>query len=188
MTGLKTVGYRKIDKKNYMELNLLYKNQIENTFKKNLANLFNIINQKSKINIYTYQNSEDALKLVNLKKYNKIILISNIGTDLGGKIFVNNARNIIRNKVIALFNAYNINDLTWVQKYENALFCNNNDLFVEYFDCFYENNINATKEVILNFKGRLESSYKVKFNFNNYFLFYPYAESPNIKEFKDLIF
>ena len=84
-----------------------------------------------------------------------------------------------------------IDHLTWVKDYENALFCNNNDFFVEYCDCFYENNINATKDAILNFKGRLESNYKdykVKFTFNNYFLFYPLVEKSNIKEFKDLIF
>ena len=40
------------------------------------------------------------------KKYNKIILLSNIGQDLGGKKFVDEARKIIKNDVIVLFSAY----------------------------------------------------------------------------------
>ena len=42
------------------------------------------IEQYAEYNIYPCQTSEEALELVNRKKYNKIILISNVGTDLGG--------------------------------------------------------------------------------------------------------
>ena len=166
----------------------VYNNQFDNTFKNHLSELCNKINQKSKINIYTCPTSEEAIKLVKRKKYNKIILISNIGTDYGGKIFVDNARKIIGNNVIVLFNAYNIYHLNWVKDYKNALFSNDTKYFEEYLNCFHEKNLNETKNDIMNFKIKLESHYNVKFNFDNYFLFYPYVENENIKEFKDLRF
>ena len=122
-----------------------------------------------------------------MKKYNKIILISNIGTDYGGKIFVDNARKKIKNNVIVLFNAYNINHLTWVKDYGNALFCNDTKYVEEYLDCFHEGDLNKTKNEIWNFKERLENQFKVKFKFDNYFLHYPLPENKNIVQFKDLI-
>ena len=166
-------------------------NEIDNKFKNYLGDLVDKIIQKTKYNIYTCSTSEEALKLIYRKKYNKIILISNIGDigdDYGGKIFVDNARKIIGNNVIVLFNAYNINHLTWVKDYKNALFSNDTKYYEEYLDCFNHKNINETKNAIMNLKGKLENHYKVKFNFDKYFLFYPYTENVNIKEFKDLIF
>ena len=41
--------------------------------------------QYAEHNIYPCQTTNEALRLIQLKKYNKIILISNIGSDLGGK-------------------------------------------------------------------------------------------------------
>ena len=64
------------------------------------------------------------MKLVKRKKYNKIILISNAGTDLSGKQFVIDARKIIGNDVIALFLCYNIEHLKWIKKFKNAIFSN----------------------------------------------------------------
>ena len=185
---LKRVEYCIIWRDTNFSKNSIYNNPFDNTFKNHLAKLWNKINQKSKINIYACSTSEEALKLVNRKKYNKIILISNIGNDYGGKIFADNARKIIGNNVIILFNAYNINHLTWVKNYKNALFSNDPKYYEEYFDCFHENNLNESKNALMNFKIKLENHYNVKFNFDNYFLFYPYAESLNIAEFKDLIF
>ena len=185
---LKRVEYCIIWRDTNFSKNSVYNNPFDNTFKNHLAKLWNKINQKSKINIYACSTSEEALKLVNRKKYNKIILISNIGNDYGGKIFADNARKIIGNNVIILFNAYNINHLTWVKNYKNALFSNDPKYYEEYFDCFHENNLNESKNALMNFKIKLENHYNVKFNFDNYFLFYPYAESLNRAEFKDLIF
>ena len=122
-----------------------------------------------------------------MKKYNKIILISNIGTDYGGKIFVDNARKIIGSNVIVLFNAYNINHLAWVKDYGNALFCNDTKYVEEYLDCFHEGDLDKTRKEIWNFKERLERQFKVKFKFDNYFLHYPLPENKNIVQFKDLI-
>ena len=63
----------------------IYNNEFDAIFKKFLKERKKYINQMAKYNIYPCETSEEALKLVERKKYNKIILISNVGTDLGGK-------------------------------------------------------------------------------------------------------
>ena len=57
----------------------------------------------AKFNIYPCQSSEEALNLIKRKKYNKIILISNVGKNDEGIKFVSEARKIIGNNVIVLF-------------------------------------------------------------------------------------
>ena len=114
----------------------VYKNKFDAIFKKFLNDRLKYINQSAKYNIYPCQTSEEALKLIERKKYNKIILISNIGTDLGGKKFVDNARKIIGNDVIVLFLAYNTAHLKWVKDYKNALFSNDPNFYEEYLQCF----------------------------------------------------
>ena len=78
--------------------------------------------------------------------------------------------------------------MTWVKKYKNALFSNDNKYFEEYLNCFHEKNLDETKNDIINFKIKLENHYNVKFNFDDYFLSYTNAENKNIKEFKDIRF
>ena len=168
--------------------NPVYNNQFDETFKNYLANLMEKINQKAKFNIYPCTTSEEALKLIKRKKYNKIILISNIGTDYGGRAFAKEARKILNNNVIILFSAYSINHLKWVKDYPNALFANDPNFYEEYLECFYDKTLDETKIAIKKFKEKIEKHYKVKFNFDNHFLFYPYAEKKDIKKYKDILF
>ena len=44
--------------------------------------------ERIKFNIYPCETSEEAIKLIKRKKYNKIILISNAEKNLSGKKFV----------------------------------------------------------------------------------------------------
>ena len=46
------------------------------------------IEQYAEFNIYPCETTNEALELIKRKKYNKIILISNVGTDLGEIKFV----------------------------------------------------------------------------------------------------
>ena len=212
MTELKTVDYRKTDKRrfygtefvindldqicpflgfklkrdeyciiwrdNNFSKDPIHNNQFDNIFKKHLLELYDRINQKSKINIYTCQNSDEALKLVNLKKYNKIILISNIGTDLSGKKFIDESRKIIGNEVLVLFLAYNIAHLKWVKDYKNALFSNEPNFFEEYLKCFSDE-YGDRKSNILDLKEEIEKNY-------NKFLYFPNYK--NEGNYSDLIF
>ena len=140
------------------------------------------IEQYAEYNIYPCETTNEALELIKRKKYNKIILISNIGTDLGGKKFVDEARKIIGNDVIALFLAYNIKHLDWIKNYKNALFSNKPNFYEEYLNCFNDEFYNK-KYKILELKETIENHYKVKFNFDYKFLDYPkYKDSGSFSE------
>ena len=119
-------------------------------------------------------NFRRSIKTCWKKKYNKIILISNIGTDLGGKDFVTKARKIIGNDIIVLFLSYNIAHLKWVKDYKNALFSNDPKFYEEFLEGFYEY---GTEESFKSLIKKMEEHYNVKFNFDEIFL-----KFPNFKE------
>ena len=107
------------------------------------------------------------------KKFNKIILISNVGENFGGKLFIDEARKIIGNNVIVLFLAYDDSHLNWIKNYENALFSNDPKFYEEYLQCFDRNGEIEIKNNIKNLINKLEAHYKVTFNFNDKYLDYP---------------
>ena len=150
----------------------VYNNQFDQIFKNFLKERLTYIEQYAEYNIYPCETSEEALKLVERKKYNKIILISNVGTDLGGKKFVDEARKIIGNNVIALFLAYNIKHLDWIKNYKNALFSNDPKFYEDYLRCFSDEYY-SREEKIMELKSSIENHYNIKFNFDDKFLNYP---------------
>jgi len=166
----------------------IYGNEYDVIFKKFLKERIKYINQMGNFNIYPCESSEEALKLIKRKKYNKIILISNVGKDLGGKEFINMARNVIGNDVISLFLAYDIDHLEWIKNYKNALFSNEPEFYEKYLNCFYDKNLKECKQSIIKLKENMEKHYGVKFNFDDKFLDYPYYNDKKIKKFKDLVF
>ena len=153
----------------------IYNNQFDAIFKKFLKERMIYVEQYAEFNIYPCEASDDALELVKRKKYNKIILISNVGSDLGGQKFIDEARKIIGNDVISLFLAYNIQHLQWIKDYKNALFSNEPNFYEEYLSCFSDddNNYYSKEEMILMLKEKMENHYKIKFNFNDKFLYFP---------------
>ena len=163
----------------------VYNNKFDEIFKNFLKERLKYIEQYAEFNIYPCETNKEALELINRKKYNKIILISNIGTDLGGKKFIDKARKILGNEVLALFLAYNINHLKWVKDYKNALFSNEPNFYEEYLKCFSDEEKNKESK-ILNLKKKIEENYNVKFNFNNKFFYFPYYK--NKGEYSDLTF
>ena len=163
--------------------NPVYNNNYDKIFKEFLHKRKQYINEMSKFNIYTFEASEDALKVIERKKYNKIILISNVGTDLGGKQFITNARKILGNDIIALFLAYSKSHLDWIKDYKNAIFSNDPKFYEKYLECFIQENI---EESILELKEKIEEFYDVKFNFDNEFLYFPYFKKDG--QFSDLEF
>ena len=163
----------------------IYNNQFDPIFKKFLKERIKYIEQYAEYNIYPCENSKDALELVNRKKYNKIILLSNVGSDLGGKKFVDDARKILGNNVIVLFLAYNIKHLNWIKNYKNALYSNDANFYEEYLKCFNEHS-KDTRVSILEIKTKMENHFKVAFNFDDKFLFFP--KFKNEGRFSDLKF
>ena len=171
---LKRVEYCVIWRDDNFSPKPVFNNKFDEIFKSFLKERLKYINQNAKYNIYPCETSEEALALVKRKKYNKIILISNVGKNFGGKLFIDEARKIIGNNVIALFLAYDDSHLNWIKNYENALFSNDPKFYEEYLQCFDDKFIEEKiKENIQSLIKKLEAHYKVKFNFNNKYLDYP---------------
>jgi len=162
----------------------VYNNQYDQIFKDFLKERLTYIEQYAEFNIYPCETSEEALQLVDRKKYNKIILISNVGTDLGGKKFIDEARKIIGNNVIVLFLAYNEKHLEWIKNYKNALFSNDPKFYEDYLRCFSDEYY-WRKEKIMELKSTIENHYDIQFNFDNKFLDYPlYKEEGKYSDLK----
>ena len=82
-----------------------------------------IIRNMTGYRLYTENNSKDALKLVYRKRFNKIIIITNVGNNLEGKKYVDKVRKILEFNVTALFFTDDMNHLQWIKDYPNGLFC-----------------------------------------------------------------
>ena len=168
---LKRVDFCVIWRDNNFSSKPVYNNKFDQIFKSFLKERMTYINQVAKYNIYPCETTEEALELVKRKKYNKIILISNVGTNLEGKIFIDKAREIIGNNIVTLFLAYRTAHLDWIKNYKNAIFSNEPKFYEEYLQCFEGYDIRSN---IRDLVGKLENHYNVKFNFADDFLKYPH--------------
>ena len=149
----------------------VYYNKSDKEFKNFLKEMKS---QPGKYNLYPCESTEEALRLVKRKKYNKIILLSNVGENNQGADFIEKARDIIGNNVIALFVAKKDNHLDWIENFKNALFSNEPEFTKEYlkifnYDCYEYERIN----MIQNFVNKLGNHYNINFNFDEKFLDFP---------------
>ena len=115
------------------------------------------------------------MKLLERKKYNKIILITKGNNDR--KDFILNARKIIGSNTIAAVSAYEfVNHINQVKEMENVLILNGSDFHEKFFkfiikkdaDLFYE-----LKNEIINFYNNMPGFYFTEnreelFNFPNF--------------------
>ena len=163
----------------------VFNDSYDELFKEILNKRLDYISQFAKFNFYPCKTTEEALFLVEKKKFNKIILMSNVGKNYEGRDFVDKARKIIGNEVIVLFLAYMEEHLKWITKYKNALFSNVEQFHELYLECFTDD-IEETKQNILALKSSIEDYYGVKFNFDDNFLNFPIFKEDG--EFKDLYF
>ena len=150
-----------------------------NEFDKFLEEQKLFIYEYAKMNAYFESSIEKALELIQRKKYNKIILISNIGLDLSGKRFVEIARKILGFNVMVLFYSKNKSHLSWLQNFPNALFTDNSNFYQEYI-------LNYNESGLLNLKKKIETYYNIKLIFDNNFLKFP--KFINSGEFDNIIF
>ena len=150
-----------------------------NEFDKFLEEQKLFIYEYAKMNAYFESSIEKALELIQRKKYNKIILISNIGLDLSGKRFVEIARKILGFNVMVLFYSKNKSHLSWLQNFPNALFTDNPNFYQEYI-------LNYNESGLLNLKKKIETYYNIKLIFDNNFLKFP--KFINSDKFDNIIF
>ena len=208
---LKRNEYCVIWRDDNFSLGPVYNNEYDDIFKNFLSERMKNIEQYAELNIYTCKKTEEALELVERKKYNKIILISNVGRDNEGQKFIKRARKIIgkrddsHNKddnnsnketdvninvdnddadtdgeiddndgVISFFLAYNEKHLKDIMYIKNALFSNRADFFEEYLWCFSDKVKDEDRESeIKKLKKKIEDYYKIEFDFNEDFLYFP---------------
>ena len=164
--------------------NQIINDDLKTLKKKYLNERIRYIKLFSKYNVYPCKTSKEALQLLERKKYNKIILLSNICSNLEGKKFVDNARKILGNDIIVLFVSYNTDHLKWIKNYKNALFSNDPRLVEEYLISFEVSK--GIEDKIISLIKKSENYYKVKFNFDNNFLYYPYFKNEGY--YRDLTF
>ena len=125
------------------------------------------LNKTAKMNVYFENSIEDALRIIARKKYNKIILISNIGLDLSGKKFVEIARKILGFDVVVLFFSANKNHFNWLKDFNNALYTDNSNFYEKYVLNYNEQGLKELKNIV-------EKNYNFKFrDFTQDFLKFP---------------
>ena len=173
--------------------NPVYHDKFDKIFKDFLKKRMEYIQEQIKFNVYPCETSEEALELIKRKKYNKIILISNAGNDLGGKKFITEARKILGYDVIVLFLCYNIEHLKWICKFKNALFSNEPQFYENYIQSFVtssdideEAKEKQIKDQLVRLIIQMQQKYKVHFTFDQDFLKYPYFKKEG--HFSDLTF
>ena len=137
------------------------------------------IYEYAKMNAYFIGRTEEALEIIKRKKHNKIILISNIGLDLGGKKFVEVARKILGFNVPVLFFSANTDHFSWLKNFPNALYTSQESFYKDYI-------LNYNEKGLLELKKKIESFYGIKLYFESNFLKFP--EFVNQKNYDQLIF
>ena len=124
------------------------------------------IYEYAKMNAYFEDSLEKALEIIKRKKYNKIILISNIGLDKAGKKFVEVARKLLGFNVVVLFFSGNSSHFSWLQNFPNALYTNNSSFYKDFI-------LNYNEKGLLDLKKKIENQYKIKLKFTNDYMKFP---------------
>ena len=150
-------------------------NIIPKEMKEKIISKFSFIN----MNIYLESKIEKALELIKRKKYNKIILVSDLGLDSSGIKFVEIARKILGFNATILFYSENTEYLRWIQNFPNALYTNNITFLEKYI-------MNYNEKGLIELKQELENMYNVIFNFEANFLQFP--KFINEVEYKNINF
>ena len=121
----------------------------------------------AKMNIYIENNIENALKFIHKRRFNKMILITNIGLDLSGKKFIEVARKILGSNIIVLIYSSNKSHLKWIKNFPNVLYTNTSTLYKKYIKNYTENGLKQLKKEV-------ENQYKIELpEFTDDFLSYP---------------
>ena len=112
-----------------------------------------IIEKMTGYNLYTESDTKSALKLVWKKKYNKIILITNVGEDLEGKKYIDKVRKILQCDAMVLFFTNHFGHLDWIKDYPNSLFCMDDYTIQNYIFNFNEDGLNEIRNNIKEIYG-----------------------------------
>ena len=104
--------------------------------------------EKTNMNFYYETSTEEALKFILRRKYDKVIIITSIGRDLSGKRFVEIARKIFGFDVMVLFFSNNQKHLNWIKNFKNCLYTNKSDIYEQYITNFNESSLKQLKRKV----------------------------------------
>lgn len=136
--------------------------------------------EKANMNIYFENSTEEALRFLLRRKYNKVIIITSIGLDLSGKRFIEIARKILNFDVMVLFFSANEKHLKWIQEFPNCLYTDTSEIYEDYI-------LNFNETGLKNLKKTVEKEYNISLmEFSKDFLSYPNFK--NEAEFSSLNF
>ena len=139
----------------------------KNDFSEFLRNMKQLCIKKTNMNFYYETSTEEALKFILRRKYDKVILITSIGKDLSGKRFIEVARKIYGIDIIVLFFSNNMKHLEWIQNFNNCLYTNKADIYEQYITNFNESSLK-------NLKKKVEEDYNIKLKpFSFDFILFP---------------
>ena len=124
--------------------------------------------------IYFVNTTEEALELIEIKKYNKIIIITNGYND--AEKFINKARKIIGANSIVGVSVYDIEKhYSWIKNMENTILLNGIDYHLKFFKSIINNNIkdlyDLRKEIIRDYRKTV-GDFNLR-EFNDYLLNFP---------------
>ena len=132
--------------------------------------------------IYYVKTTEEGLKLIDRKKYNKIIIITNAGNN--GEEFINESRKILGANSIALVSCYiPRRHLGWISKLSNTFIGNEIDFIKE----FLLYSILENRDKMVELKNRNEEKFKIKleqFNKDELFKFPHFMQKGNYRDLK----
>ena len=147
-----------------------------------------IVSRELDSKIYYIQTTEEAIKLIKRKKYNKIIILTNGNNN--GRDFILNARKIMKSNSIAAATVFNVGiHISWVKDMSNTFLLNGLDFHKKFFRGVMNNDINALNELrneIIKYYRDTSIPYFNLKDFDEDLL-----KFPNFKEegsFQDLIF
>ena len=150
-------------------------------YTKHAIHVKNYAKQLLGINVYGVGEYDEALSIIRRKKYNKVILLSNIGGDVERvKKFINDIRAILKFNVVVLFFTANISHLNWIKEFPNALFTLSDSHFKEYISNFSKSGLN-------NLKIKIENEYNTKLKNFNADLSYPLFNQANSIDYGSII-
>ena len=102
----------------------------------------------AKMNIYIENNTENALKFIYKRRFNKMILITSIGLDYSGKKYIEVARKILGSNIIVLIYSSNKDHLKWIQNFTNVLYTNNASIYKKYIKNYNEKGLKELKKEV----------------------------------------
>ena len=151
-------------------------------FHKKIQNLIALMYDSK---VYYINQSDEALDLIDKKKYNKIIIITNGNNN--GKEFIINARKIIGANTIAAVSTFNPKShINWIKDMKNVILLNGVEFHQKFFKCIMEKSIKELNDLRADIikKNRDISNFDLKEFDGDLFNFVNFKNEGNFRDLK----